>query len=56
VGAGRRFEEDFVVVDSGEPTGLEGAGMVEEEEIYRALVLGRGITWASADSARLCWG
>ncbi|MCL4177113.1 MAG: NAD+ synthase [Verrucomicrobia bacterium] len=40
VGAGRRFEEDFVVIDSGDATGPEGGGMVEEEEIYRALVLG----------------
>ncbi len=40
VGAGRRFEDDFVVIDSGETTGPVDGGMVEEEEIYRALVLG----------------
>jgi NAD+ synthase (glutamine-hydrolysing) len=46
VGAGRRFEEDFLVVES------EGAALgavaeaLEEEEIYRALVLGtRDYLW-----------
>ena len=46
VGAGRRFEEDFLVVESeGAPLGAV-AEALDEEEVYRALVLGtRDYLW-----------
>jgi NAD+ synthetase len=40
IAAGRRFEEDFVVVDTGGASSGVGVAMMEEEEVYRALVLG----------------
>ena len=47
VGAGRRFEEDFLVIDSGEAALAAAPGrLTEEEEIYQALVLGtRDYLW-----------